>query len=108
MFFQKLAQRSFMIFTPHGQCNSEAQMDHAGKEGGHEQMLRQTARMLISLATCPTFEFTAVGFFAILHQVLTFASSSHTGLFECRLFIVIHFIILLVVNGALAPVRFTS
>jgi hypothetical protein len=40
--------------------------------------------------------------------VLTFASSSHTGLFECRLFIVIHFIILLVVNGALAPVRFTS
>jgi hypothetical protein len=71
-------------------------------------MLGQAAGMFVSFPTLVAFEFTAIGLLAVLHQVLTFTSASDTGLLKRSLFVVIHFIVLFVINGALAPVDFTS
>ena len=79
---------------------------HVGKEGGHEQMLGQAAAVLVSLSTLVTLQITAAaGLLAVLYQMLAFTRTSHTRLVEFRVFVFIHVVHLVIVDGALASIR---
>lgn len=79
-----------------------------GKEGGHEQMLGQAAAVLVSLSTLVALEVTTIGLLAILHEMLTFAGSSHTRLLKASLLFVIHIIIIIlfIINCTLSTIQF--
>jgi hypothetical protein len=65
--------------------------------------------MLVSLAALLTLQITATAFLAIFHQVLAFAGPSDARFLESSLIFVDHFfVILVIVNCALATVRFTT
>jgi hypothetical protein len=81
-------------------------MEHAGKEGGHEQMLGQATAVLVSLSTLVALEITCIGLLAVFHKMLTLTSPSHAGLFEIILFVVFHVIILIVFNCTFAAIEF--
>jgi hypothetical protein len=69
-------------------------------------MLGQATAVLVSLSTLVTLQITsAAGFLAVLYQVLTFASTSHTRLIELGFVILVHIFHLVVFNGALVSIR---
>ncbi len=86
-----------------------SQMEHVGKEGGHEQMLSQAAAVLVSLSTLVTLEITGVGLLAVFNEMLSFAGSANTRFFEDILVVfVIHIIILIIFDCTLSTVRFPA
>jgi len=61
--------------------------------------------MFVALSTLVTFEISAMAFLAIFHEVLTLTRPSGARLLEASFLFVIHvFIILFVVNCALASI----
>jgi hypothetical protein len=71
-------------------------------------MLGQATAMFVSLSTLIALQIIAINLLAIFHEVLSFASSSHTRLLEISFFVVIHFIILVILDRALSSLRFTA
>lgn len=71
-------------------------------------MLGQAAAVLVSLSALLTPEIIGISLLAFtLDELLTFARSSRTCFANGYVFIVIHFIVLVVFNGAFIPLCLT-
>lgn len=72
------------------------------------EVLGQAAAVLIALSTFVTFEVTGIGLLAVFHEMLSFAGSAVPRLLEPFLVFLVHILVLIVFNRALAAIKFTT